>query len=516
MLIGIPHPFSFQSSNVKDETLTIEELLLDCQSPIFSKGLELQDGESVYSYEEDESVTPRIWEDARENNGDYDMDEVLFVPCNVGSSSPLYEHAGKLIKVTGKDGSGFERHERPYEAEEYGSYDSGMDWKNFSQRYMRVKTFSKEGSGSTRQWNTGSRCYYFFTDLCTGAWTWCAFDQSSTSALHTRYLRTIMKHSSKFDAAKDIKATHPNWVSPCGSVKEETYQFKAVIERGGYLYLRTHLNSPVVFRTWTTGEYKYSYMVVISPMDISGFVRKRSTNDLMPFDGKTYTQSVVDTSKTGGIASWDVLATEYFNTIALGGIIADSVDISVKNSAGEILFRLNNYFIQNEVDDITDIEEETTRTIHIKEMIPSESIVTIVIHGEVVTIGEIIAAKSVDGGFTSMTFKNSVDDLTPKTEDQWGNWDYVDGGMKLYVHSGTVYFPIMRYDQLNRLMKKIGGKKVVINSSDTYDNEAPDGRHIFDATMMIARFTKLELDSSEKNKRIGEKGKYIFSAREIV
>ena len=182
---------------------------------------------------------------------------------------------------------------------------------------------------------------------------------------------------------------------------------------------------------------------------------------------------------------------------------------------GTVLLTLDDYFITNDVDDITDIEQDTTRVIYIKEIVPAESIVTIVIHGDVIEIGEIISAKSVDAGFTSMSFKNKVDDLSPKEEDQWGNW-YYKSGMKLNIHSGSVYFPIVRYDQLNRLMKKIGGRKVVINSSDTFNNEAPDGRHVFDATMMIARFTTLELDSSEKNKRIGEKGKYNFSLREIV
>ncbi len=521
MLVGIISPFSFQNSNVKDDTPTLDDLLQDCQSPIFSKDLEISDGESIYSYEEDESFTPRVWEDSRENNGDYDLDEVLFVPCNLDSSSPQYANAGKLIKVTGKDGSGFEKHERPYEPEEYGSYDDGMEWKSYSERYMRVKAFDKDLGVTDRQWHNANRWYYFFYEdrgACgsPGAWRWSAKDKTATGErTFTMYLRTCMSHDFKYNAAKDIKAVYPNWVAPTGSAKEETYQFRSMLERGGYFYFRTHLNVPIKYRSWTTGEYQYSYMIVASPYDIQGVVYKRNTNALNPFDGKGYTKAIIDTTETAGIASWNLLATNDFNSIALGNIMASSVDILIKSPDGEELFVLNNYFIQNEVDEVTDIEEEVTRTIYSKTMFPSESMITIVIHGDVVSIGEIVGAKSLDAGMTNVAFKNKVKDYSPSEEDPWGNY-YYRQGMKTHIHTGIVSLPIVRYDQLVRLMKKIGGQPVVINSSDTFENEAPDGRHVFAATMMIARFTLLELDSAEKNKRIGEKAKYNFVIKELI
>jgi len=69
---------------------------------------------------------------------------------------------------------------------------------------------------------------------------------------------------------------------------------------------------------------------------------------------------------------------------------------------------------------------------------------------------------------------------------------------------------------MNRLMLKIGGAKVVVNSSDSTLNEQPDGQHVFDATMMIARFTKFELATSEKHKRVGELAQYVFTLEELV
>ena len=65
-------------------------------------------------------------------------------------------------------------------------------------------------------------------------------------------------------------------------------------------------------------------------------------------------------------------------------------------------------------------------------------------------------------------------------------------------------------------MLLIGGQKVVINSSDSTLNEVPDGRRVFEATMMIGRFIKFDLSSTEDKKRIGEKGTYAFSIEELV
>jgi len=143
-------------------------------------------------------------------------------------------------------------------------------------------------------------------------------------------------------------------------------------------------------------------------------------------------------------------------------------------------------------------------------------VIDIVLYGHGIEIGEIVGALSIDAGFSNVAFKNNFRDFTPKEQDQWGNWLYLENGIKVHTHIGTVEFPIMRYDEMNRMMIKMGGSKVVVNTSDSTKNEAPDGHKVFDATMMIARFTKFELASREEKKRIGDIAQYNFSLEELV
>ncbi|MCK5744367.1 MAG: hypothetical protein KAH30_06465 [Caldisericia bacterium] len=296
-----------------------------------------------------------------------------------------------------------------------------------------------------------------------------------------------------------------------------------MIERNGYFYFRTHLDLPPQYKTWETGtEFSYTFTDVVTPDDIPNFKQKELICALKPFDGKNYTFcNPILTGEDDFKVTWSLLNVGEFDSIAFGSIICEKVDIKVTtipeaDGSFEILSELNGYPVDNTLHSESDIVYPSTVVLYMDKMISRESVIEVTIHGKgEVQIGEILGAKSIDGGFTKPSFKNTFKDFSPKEQDQWGNWTYIDG-VKVQVHSGTVEFPILRYDQLNRLMLLMGGSKVVVNSSDSIKNEIPDGRSIFEATMMIARFTKFNLDSSEKNKRIGESGKYTFSIEEIV
>ncbi len=196
-------------------------------------------------------------------------------------------------------------------------------------------------------------------------------------------------------------------------------------------------------------------------------------------------------------------------------VIADTIDIRVSDEAGTALFELNNYPVDNSVAPNRDEQYPATVVLYFDKTYPPGSVITIWLHSSVVTVGEIIGASKLDAGFTKVNFKNTFKDFSPKEQDQWGNW-YYKPGARVKVHTGSVEYPIMSYDQLNRLMLMIGGQKVVINSSDSTENQVPDGRNVFEATMMIARFTKFELASADQKKRINEIGTYNFSIEELV
>jgi len=523
MQIGIEVMLAFQSSNIKDDTETLEQALMDCVAPVFQKPRKLQSDDWVFQYTKDEPFTPKTWTLHDADRGVYDVDEVVWVPCS--ESGQMAVHAGKLLKIVGKKGAGLTDHRRPKEPEEYAGWDEGIDFANYKQRYMRVPSKTTNG-WKGRNWDT-SRYFYCLSWECrcnapeTNCWVWMCKDKNYTSYNCANiYQRKYLTegYSTKYNAGTDIKAKVYAWGSP-NQTKEDIIMFQSMIERNGYFYFRTQINAPIEYNTWITGTgVDYMYSVVTSPSDIVGFTPVAKTNQTRPFDGKAYTRTQFETSKTGGKASWSVLNTAPFNSIAFGYVVCDKIDLRVIDpKTNKVVFELNNYLIDNNIGkEDNDLQYGVTRVLYMPKVINDEHIIEITLYGDAIELGEIVGSNSVDAGFTKVSFKNNFKDFTPKEQDQWGNWDYIDNGIKVKTHQGTVEFPIMRYDELNRLMLKVGGGKVIVNSSDSTANEAPDGHNIFDATMMIARFTKFDLDTTEKHKRIGELARYSFNLEELV
>ena len=483
----------------------------DCQAPIFSQGLEVQESDWIFEYN-GVDFTPKVWNATDAENGVYDLDEVLIRDC-------------KLVKVTGKSGTGITTHQRPLEPEDYSGYDYDMDSENWSHRYVRVANDTQCGWLSKTWYSpTGKRLYYLCWDSCTSEWIWNAKDLAANSFAcdYTMYLRTFLKdnYSNSFDAAKDIKATVPVWGSTLcagGCPKEPTVQFQSMVERGNYFYFRTNVNTPIQYDTWETGTaFAYSYMEIVTPIDIDGFIQKRRINAQAPFDGKGYTKAEVDTTETGYKATWTCLAAAPFDSIAFGKIICDSIDVVFKTKDGEVLEALNRFLVDNTVAKGTTREYQSTKILYVNELLDAETVIEITVHGSFVSVGTIVASDKMDAGFTSFKFKNKMKDLTPKEQDQWGNWEYATGGMKLRVHDATVEFPIVDYDGLERMMLLLGGSEVIIDGSDATNNEMSDGRKVFSATQMIARILSIELSPQDKNKRIGERGQYNITIEEMV
>ncbi len=496
MTIGIPFDMSFQSSNVTDPVPELEELLDLCQSPVFDEGLEIKSGQWIYSYT-GKSFTPREWSQSDETSGEYQIGDVLFKDCG-------------LVKVTGKDGSGVVKHRQPKQPENYSCHDTDMHYKDWKCRYVKVSN-STSGKWLSKVWNDQNKQYTMVWSASENKYKWVTRDTrgSGGSAYYGIYW------TGSYKSWNDRKAIILNWGGP-GLSRTPTMRITSMVSRRGYFFLRTNINAPLEYDTWTSGTgYKYTYNTIETPADIPGFVEKRQVQAVNPFDGKNYTRTEFDTSVTEGFASWDMVASEDIDSIAFGLVNCDTIDIRVSDQNGESLWQLNGYPIDNTVAPGRYESHPSTVILYMDRTYPAGSIVTVKLHGAVVVIGEMIGASKLDAGFTNVEFSNTFKDFSPKEQDQWGNWFYIDG-VRVKIHTGTCEFPIVSYDQLNRLMLMIGGQKVVINSSDSTANEVPDGRHVFESSMMIARFTKFDLQSSTQNKRIGEKGSYTFSIEELV
>ncbi len=499
MTISVPSEFAFQSSNVTDITRTIRDLTINCQAQVITKGLEVVNGEWVYEYNGLTNFTPPEYDSTDADNGVYNLDDIVFRNC-------------KLYKVTGKSGSDIVEHRRPLEPEEYSSFDTEMDYTAWTHRWVRVKSNIDRGY-LERLWTVGTRQYTIVWSAKYNKNMWQMRDMTASAQCGATN-QYVIKTTSKYDAAYDRKAYIIDW-SASGCNTQKTIKIASMIERNGFFYLRTNVNAKIEYEEWETGGYDYTFMEVTSPADIDGFIQKRRHNAHCPFDGKNYTHTVFSTSSTKGYAEWSMVTTQDMDSIAFGRVMADEIDVLITDQDGVKLFEITNYEVDNTLDDDSTMEYPSTVIIYADSLIPLGSVVTVKIYRAIVEIGEMIPGAKLDAGFTNLAFKNKFKDFSPKEQDQWGNFYYIDG-VRVQVHSGTVDLPVLRYDQLNRLMLMIGGQKIFINSSDSTDNHLPDGLRIFEATMMIARFTSFELSTQIKDKRIGDTAKYSFALEEIV
>ncbi len=498
MTIGIPFPMSFQNSNVVDTTPFLDDILINCQPPILQNGLEIQSGEWIYEYQ-GVSFTPKYWSQKDADDGVYQMDDVMLKDC-------------KLVKVTGKYGTGLILHDQPKEPEGYAASDSMLDYDNWDHRYVYTWAETR-GNWLARKWDIGHIQYAILWNPKKSTYQWSIRDTRTDAQGSTVYFD--ISYSSTYDSASDTKAKLIQW-GGVGMSRTECIVITSMVLRENVFFLRTHLNRPLEYYPWETGtEYSYSFGAATCPADIEGFNTKRRIYAQNPFDGKNYTAAEMITTDVDNFARWDLLTTESIDSIAVGRVVCDTIGFRVSDQNGDTLFELNNYPVDNTINSGRPEVFPSTVILYADKTYPPGSVITVWLHGPLVSVGEIMGASKLDAGFTKVDFQNKFKDFSPKEQDQWGNWYYNDG-IRVQVHTGSVEYKVTNYDQINRLMLLIGGQTVVINSSDSINNEVPDGRKIFSATMMIARFTSFELTTTEQKKRIGERAIYKFSVEEIV
>lgn len=231
-------------------------------------------------------------------------------------------------------------------------------------------------------------------------------------------------------------------------------------------------------------------------------------------DGKNYSKATAQNEIV-----YELSINGAYDTIAFGGVVADTVSVDFLDSEESLEYFIEDLPIDSRIDeDGVHPNEPVTVIVYSPEYIMNGGRVKIKLkysHGEV-EVGTIMAGLSVEAGFTNLVFSNKFIDFSPTEQDQWGNVSYVDG-TKINVHIGTVDLPITNYDYMNRLMRAIGGKEVIINGYGVKHNNTPDYREgSFYATNMIGRMKNFSLSSKMVNKRLGELAQYKITVEEIV
>jgi len=243
------------------------------------------------------------------------------------------------------------------------------------------------------------------------------------------------------------------------------------------------------------------------------FVYYSKATPYKPIDGKMYSKATKD-----GLMTYTVIGEGSFDTLALGGILGDSVTAIFKDPKGHVLFSVIDHKIDNNIDiKGRHKHKAVTEVIYSTVDMPHGSTVEITIKSsDVVELGIVLLALSVDAGFTHLAFTNKFKDYSPTETDQWGNVVYKEG-LKVNVHTGTVDIPIGNYDYMNRTMLAIGGKTVIINGyGEKFNDEPTQAKGHFYGTMMIGRMKNFTLNTNVIDKRMSEYATYKIEVEEIV
>ncbi len=410
----------------------------------------------------------------------------------------------------------------------YGTFKDGLSRSSGgSSMYGGEAGFANGGAaftaGSKGSGGGGSQAPY--AKGATGGRGWIKISWAAEGGT-TAYYYGVQKQYSKNIVDSVVKEANFYTTLDENSLIENSYCFKTTdcnnswigktfVLRGGDLYVRTAVGVAELEHVLKP-EYAIAYN--LEDLKASGFIYLRPIIPLVPLDEKNYTHI-----ETSGTFTFTIKSEGMFNTLALSGMIADTVDLIFKDAAGTQVAVVNNYEPANNRDvDHRLPDYITTAVLYSYDPntdkvidIPKGGTVTITLKGDYIELGTAFLGLSVNAGFTNLVFQNEFLDLSPMEKDQWHNIIRKEG-VKINIHSGTVDIPITQYDMMNRLMISIGGGTVILNGSGSTDNTPPSSSCVFASTMMVGRMENIRLMTRMDDKEIGDMANYSFRMVENV
>jgi len=270
----------------------------------------------------------------------------------------------------------------------------------------------------------------------------------------------------------------------------------------GDLYRRTITHNSVGNTRYynTTTEY-------MEPI----FIYREPINGLKPFDSKQYTKAEATSTMT-----YTIKGLVKFDTLALGHIKADTIDVTFKDSLGVVIGDpIIGKVINSERDPSGNLEKwHTTDISYSDEVMEINSTVEIVLYGAELELGTILLGMSIDAGFTKLLLSNGYIDYSTAEPDRFGFIDYVERA-KVAVYDGLVDIRISDYDIIDRLMISLGAQLVILNGSDA-KNQTPNGQSIFASTQKIGRLFNFKQKTKLNGKQMHQMATYSFTLKEIV
>jgi len=377
------------------------------------------------------------------------------------------------------------------------AFDTSLDFNQWTKRYVKLAT------GFTNDKIT----------LTLGNVTWEIYNQNNGKCS-----ARITYDINKFLVIEDINIGYRISNKEVEDIAEIFYPYapsttnsffipKSLIIGSNGIYMRTNVDAAVQ----TESAPDIDFLPVLAITDLKGFRFIEKSNSKKPFDGKNYS-----VAKSNGSMKYVVKSLDNFNSIALSGVIADSITISVKNSSNSTVYTFQRDINANrDIDGILSPYPVTEIFYAINTDVPSYDTtysIEIKLLGEFIELGNIFLAQAVDAGFTNLQITNTYKDYSVLEYDVWGNSDYVERA-KISIYKATVDIHIDDYDMTDRLMKSLGKKVVVIDGADNTDDLKPT---VFSSTQKVGRITSYSQKSIVKNNNLGEYATYSITIEEIV
>ena len=235
-------------------------------------------------------------------------------------------------------------------------------------------------------------------------------------------------------------------------------------------------------------------------------------------DGKSYTykSSTVE-------MSFYLWGKEAFDTVAMTGLIADTVTVKFYNEADTQIGADQVITVDNKRDAAGNLEDyPVTRIVYspntdglsLTRVIPKNGHVRVTLTGDEIQLGSLYLGLALDMGLTDFTFTTKFIDLSP-VEENFNVIEYVEG-LKIKEYTGGFSVWTEDVDRLSRTLVSLGQGLVIVNGSDTIQNEAVGDKSRFEATMVVGRLRSLPVTTTKEKDRIGELAKAKFVLREIV
>jgi hypothetical protein len=335
------------------------------------------------------------------------------------------------------------------------------------------------------------------------------FEMDGANVVVTKYSGgTSMQNPGTVDSTQThttdaFAAAYPNLI-----FFDDMTQFKATLNQEWETDTQTILN--VAFATQFGGS--------LDIQDDTRWLKLTTYEPEFILDAKNYTGLAAKTR-----CSITVEGGAKFDTLALGGVIAEKIDVSFIHYDGTVVYALQNYLIDNR----RDIREETTPygttvilyAAHENEnimtqVLPEGSRVKIDLYGDNIFVGKAQLGLAVDVGITDFNFTTEFVDFSPV--EVIFNVVHYKEGLKVKDYKGSFRFWTQRFDIYDRLFVSLGGKQIIINGSDTTDNCRLDSTDRFAATMLLGRIKKMPLKTVKTDDRLGVLAQADFTIREIV